>query len=939
MKIISESHTVAGCVALMVAQGAAVSSVAAQESSETVAPSLQEVVVSASRIQRSGFSEPTPVTVLNADDIARRGTTNISEALNQIPAFRPTQTSSVNTHQISAAGQQSADLRGLGPMRTLALLDGRRVVPGALTGVVNLNLIPTILLSRTEVVTGGASAAWGSDAVAGVVNLILDTRMQGFKSEVQYGQSERSDDEQFRAAFSGGSSIAGGRGHFVFGAEYSDEQGIGKPYERRWGRLEGAVVPNATPGVNGQPANIIGRHVHLATQAQGGLITSGPLRGTQFGPGGEPMPFEYGEAYGDYMFGGGGDGTNVWFDLKVPVERYSALANVDFDLTDNLRSFAQISYASSLAVSHNGYVRDAGVGQRALTIQRDNAYIPLAIQAQMDALNLSTLQMGRNNSDLGETRNENDSTAFRIATGLAGDLGPTWKWDAYYQFGRSTSDTRPLNYRRQSAWNRAIDAVFDPVTNQIVCRSTLSDPNDGCIPFNVFGSGSASEEAIRYVTADGWQDVTMRQHVVAANLRGDPFSTWAGPVSMATGVEYRREDAHADSDPVSRANDFNIGNLQPISAENSVKEIYLETVVPLASGQPWANSLEVNGAVRYTDYELSGGVTTWKAGLSYSPVPDVRLRATRSRDIRAPNMSELFSSPSQGRPSVRNPITNATQFTFALTGGNEGLDPEKGDTFTAGIVYQPSWLSGLRASVDYYRLELQDQIGSLGVQNIVDFCFAGAQSFCSLIEWDGTLIQRVHNTQLNLAEFETSGLDIEVSYDRPLFGGNLSLRVLATHVYELTSIVLGSNAQRIATDRAGQLGAGALNTPGGVPEWQVTSTATWAINDLSISVQARYIDSGLYDVGKIGPDDPNYSPFLPNSINDNTVPSYVYWNLFGHYDLRSSGAATWQIYAAINNLADKDPPFIPPPAFSTPTNPAFYDVVGRSYRMGLRVNF
>jgi outer membrane receptor protein involved in Fe transport len=466
----------------------------------------------------------------------------------------------------------------------------------------------------------------------------------------------------------------------------------------------------------------------------------------------------------------------------------------------------------------------------------------------------------------------------------------------------------------------------------IVCRSTLTAPTNGCVPANFIGPGNVTPAAFDYFSADSLFELKNHQHVVAFNLAGEPFSTWAGPVAIAAGAEARWEKAAAASDPISTANLFNGGNLQPISGESNVKEAYGEVVVPLAKDMMLARSLELNGAVRYTDYSLSGGVTTWKLGATYEPVDGLRFRATRSRDIRAPNIGELFTRPTRVNTALINPYTRQNQTgTAAFLSGNPNLTPEIAKTWTAGGSYQPSWLRGFRMAVDYYSITINNVIGQPTTQNIVDTCFIGGlPEYCALFTRDPVtnVLSNIQRPFLNQAQFKTSGWDYEIAYSRPLLGGNLSVRALGNYVANLTTVAAQPNGPPVITEVSGMT-SGNNNT--GVPHWIWNMSANYARGGWSGTLQARYIEKSRFDNTFIGPDDPAYRTSLANSINDNTVPAYVLWNAFGQVDVTDK----IQVFAAINNLFDK----APPQSLTLNSYFTFYDVIGRSYRLGVRYNF
>jgi len=900
-----------------------------------------EIVVTASRIQRNGFQAATPVTVIGAEDLEKRGLTNVGDLLNQSPAFRPSQSPAANTSTSTGAGFSFADLRGLGSQRTLVLVDGRRHVPSATTGQVDLNLVPAIMIDRAEVVTGGASAAWGSDAVAGVVNLILKRRLEGVQADISGSISRYGDNKELRAGLAAGTAFADGKGHVVAGFEYVDNTGVGDSTQRPWTNLDYGIATNSTPGTNGFPARIIGPNFYQSQLTGGGIIlnaASNPasLRGLTFLPNGTTTPFQFGQTFGSGMFGPGTSGLTqqtgvIW---KVPVKCYSGLLNLDYDFSDAVSGFAQFGYAHSQSTNLNGYPRDTSI-----TVKIDNPFLPASVKTAMQTANVQQITIGRYDIDLPIVEPTAKSTTVRGVAGLSGKISDKWNWKAYYQYGRNHFHVDIRHNRINPNWNAAIDAVRDGNGN-IVCRN----PNlvtggiaaaAGCVPFNIFGQGAASPAAMAYVIGDGFGDTVVQQHVAALDITGEPFSTWAGPVSVAFGGEYRKELAETTSDALSAGLAFNIGNPRPIKGSYNVKEIYGEVVVPLAKDLPGLRSLELNAAGRRSDYSLSGAVNTWKVGLTWEPIDGVRLRGTRSRDVRAPNITELFSLGTFSRPLVTNPWnSNLSTNTPVNTGiGNAALKPEKADTTTFGVVVQPRGIPGLAFSVDYYNIKMRDVVTTLGTQNLVNRCFAGATEFCQFVIGAGTnSITLVNNANLNLNGLRTRGEDIELSYRtslRPLsLPGEVSLRVLATHVDELTTIDSVS-----AINRAGQLSQS--NGTVGVPKWTIDGQLSYTTGPFTLTTAVHYFNSGKYDVTMVGPEDPGYSPSLANSINTNRVAGAAYVRIGAQYDLIRSDSRTVQLYGTISNLFDRDPSASPTGA--TSFNGVLYDPVGRTFTLGVRV--
>lgn len=883
---------------------------------------VTEVVVTASRVARDGFTAPTPTTVLGAAEIEAQGARNISSVLFELPAMRPTQTNPLSSQN---SGSTYANLRGLGSDRTLVLVDGRRFVPNSAGGGVDTNVIPAALVQRIEVVTGGASAAWGSDAVAGVVNLLLDDDLTGFRADTQYGLSEHNDEEEISASLAFGTGFANDRGHFVIATDVLDNSGILDQSRRDWSAKNWTLFsnPDFAPG-NGQVARIITPDATLSRATYGGVIIGpGPLRGIQFGPGGTPMQFNTGSIVGTlYQLGGDGAHLGDGANLSAPRKRQSVFSKMKFDLTDNVNLFAEVAYAKSETTLD--IVETTDNGSSSITIQRDNAFLPEAVRTMMADNDIDSFTMGRVHAELGREINTVSNEVKRAAIGLEGSFGAGWNWDIYYQYGRNRYDAQLAAHRIEALWRQAVDAVIDPASGKAVCRSTLA--NDGCLPINVFGPNSIDPAAGARVIGTQKYLVDSTQSVAAASLQGEPFSIWAGPVSVAAGVEYRKETMDGDSDPISQANGWRYGNPKPVRGEFDVQEIFAETVVPLASGLPFADSIEFNGAVRYTDYSTIGDVVTWKAGLNYSPTDQLRFRATRSRDIRAPNIGELFSTGNTILVSVTDPATLQDSRILGVTGGNPNLSEEVADTLTAGVVYEPSWLNGLHLAADYYEIELDDAIAAIAAQAVVDRCYRGQTNFCSAITRDpGTgLLVRVAGGQFNLEKLRTRGVDFEAGYSFPLSRiadsapGTLGLRLLATRVFELSSTdgtTLIETAGQVVRD--------------GVPHWNVNFSSTYANGPATWTLRARYVGGGKFN-----------NAWGPYDISDNTVSGRFYLNTSLGYTLAETDTMDVQLFGKIDNLLDKDPP-ITPDAGVQPlaSSSVHYDRIGRTYALGVRLRF
>lgn len=913
----------------------------AQEAADTSEPAAPEevpssgdIVVTGSRIGNNNFNAPTPVTSLNSEQLELRAPTNLGDALATIPSFRASNNSTSAGVNSRGGGVITADLRGLSPTRTLVLVDGRRFVgtgtnEGA-NGVVDLKLIPTMLVQNVEVVTGGASAAWGSDAVAGVVNFILKDRMDGIEGTIHSGISERGDNREVRLSLAGGHSFAGDRIHFIAGGDYVKNWGIGNQYTRGWGREEYGLITNPAFATNGLPNYIISPNVRPSNMTPGGLITSGPLRGLEFLPGGQTRQFNFGTVFGSSMIGGDNEGNNLsnTSKLRVPMETFSGMAKIRFEISPAFQPFIEANYGYSRSGGTSQQPRDPGT----IVVNIDNAYLPQSVRDLMVANNLTTINVGRMNNDSGGVTVDGSNHLFRGVIGAKGDLGGSWRWDAYYQYGRNRYQIAAgPNNRIVANYRRAIDAVASG--NQIVCRSTLTNPTDGCKPLNIFGDGSVVVNDYAFGTATF--DVVNEQQVAAANLSGDIFETWAGPVSVAFGGEYRKELINGDADAISKqvqpngtTGGFQFANQLPIKGSYDVWEAYAEAAVPLLRDSPLGHSFDLNGAVRRTDYSTSGTVTTWKAGATYEPIEGLRFRATRSRDIRAANLGELFNTGGgSGFTNIFDPALGQTVQVREIAKGNVGLAPEKADTWTAGVVVQARSL-GLSLSVDYYDIKVKDVISSVSGNITAARCFAGQTEFCQFLTFnpDGS-IATVLRPFLNLNSFNTSGIDFEFKYDTGLAGGNLTLRALGTYVEKLVTIDAGG-----ADDRVGKVTF--FNRTYGVPHFSGVVDATYRGENWLLNASTRIVGKAKFN--------PAFTEGAgaANTINRNDVPAYAYLSLTGQVDIDAGRGRKVQMFMTVDNVTDTRPPFIPSGSVGglseTSTEPTFYDVIGRTFKVGMR---
>lgn len=895
---------------------------------------VDEVVVTGSRLQTSGFQAPTPVTATTTEDLKRAAPRNLADALTQLPTFNAS-TRSENPATAATGGtngQNLLNLRGLGPNRNLVLLGGHRLVATNSSGSVDINILPQGLVQRVDVVTGGASAAYGSDAVAGVVNFILDTRFEGLKGEVQAGVSTYGDLPSGQASLTFGRSFLGDRLHFIASAEVAKQKGVGPTEDtgRGWFERAAGQIPNPA---GGSPAVLVIPDIRNGVATYGGLITSTTLRGTQFLPGGATSTFTPGAVVGT-TFQSGGDGPRINIGFSPDQVRSNVFGHLNFELTPQVSLFAEAMVARSHVTSNNFVNLHTGAASQ-YTIFRDNAFLPAAVLSRMVAGNITSFTMGRYERDFPVVQIETISQVKQLSFGASGRLADNWKFDTYLTYGRTEQELRENNLTINRRLYAAVDAVVNPATGQVVCRSTLAGLDAGCVPLNLFGEGAPSAAAIRYVTGDSVKYLTLEQTVAALNISGDlgeKLNFGAGPIEVAFGGEYRHESADQTVDPLSplvtdvtgirgapasqqgRPGSFNFFNPLPLAGSYNVKEAYGEVGVPLLKDRAFAKELSLSLAARYTDYSQSGGVTTWKYGFNYAINDQIRLRLTKSRDIRGPNILELFNSATQ---NSNNQIFNGkTTQALTISSGNPDLRPERATTLTYGIVYRPDVVPGLQASLDYYDISISDAIGNLTAQQTLDQCAAGNQLLCAqfTLTQQNTLI--IFTRQLNLSVQKTAGFDFETAYRHELFGGDLSLRLLLNRSIRGYSQAPGSPPNR------------SLGTPN-FPKWRGSLQIRYARDDWSLFLQQRYISRALFDPDKIEGKD----------TNDNRSPPIGYTDLTATYRLKLMGGDQ-EAFLSVANLFDQDPPVVTsnPTSFSSPTSTAF-DRTGRYFSTGLRFRF
>jgi len=943
---------------------------AASATAPAPAAAANTVVVSGSRIAARGFNQPTPTTSLTSADLEKAAKPNLFDTLTELPALQGSTGRTTNTYSTSSGiqGLSSLSLRGLGTIRTLTLLDGQRVVGANVTGVTDVSQFPQLLVKRVDVVTGGASASYGSDAVGGVVNFITDKKFTGFKANVEGGMTKYDDDKNGTLQAAWGKGFMNERLHVTVSGEFTKHQGIEAP---RFGQVnaggrswyDNPALQESTPAMQAAGAPRY-KYIHNAQHiqyAKYGLITNGPLRGTAFGPGGAPYPFEYGsDCVGNFCVGGDrsgsvGNGTNLAMNFK----RQVAYSRISWDLDADNEIYVTGNWAQVKSVfqPNPGAAKQGNLG-----IRCDNAFLPASVAAGCaTGYPNGVMQVGTANAEFPADINVHPTrTQRRFVVGADGRFalfGKDWRYDAYATHGENTTVIHVQDITLNPRYNFAIDAVRDPASGQVVCRSAAAR-GAGCRPINIFGDVPIDPAGWAYIAPRNgpMQHTDSSQDVASVNFNGEVWEGWAGPVSMAFGAEYRREkyavhgdpygagvsaqspyDAGYPQDPTLSAGGDNwfAGNYHNGAGTFNVKEAYVEFNIPFLKSDRWGEA-NLNVADREEKYSTAGHASAWKIGATWkTPLDGLRLRAVSSKDVRAPNLSELYAAMTVTNQAVNNAQGSSVQIQQRNV-GNPNLKPETARNNSFGIVLsQPGWARNFNFSVDYFDIKVKNVISSLNPQQEVDLCYAGNQEVCSSVSINGPAgTNYVLAQSFNFASLHTRGVDVETAWRKNLadFGmpGSVTLRGLASRTIHAISDpgVPGTTPSE-----------GAGNMTGATPKWKALLSQSWdgLLGDrLGLNLSERWVSAGVisneYIECRIGCPRPTAAH---PTIYDNHLPGAVYVDFGANYNVSKQVTA----YFKVDNLLDRDPVLVPQTNLSLALNPAVYDAIGRTYRAGVRMTF
>lgn len=910
---------------------------------ESAALQVEEIVVTGSRIARTGYDMPTPVAITGAEAIQKSGLNDLYDVLEQTPQFGVGK-SSGNDGTAGFTGDVGAsfvDLRQLGASRTLVLVNGRRRVSGSTTiSAVDVATIPANMIERTEVVTGGAAAIYGADAVTGVVNLILRDDVEGLELNARQGVSDYGDAASYSVGGLYGGSM-GERGRFSVGLTYNHDPQLIAP-DRPFS--SGGFYPFANP-LNTSSTDGIPDTTDVPWRLPAVLPGGGfAVNGVRYTYDGALRPV----ATGPYVYGfdagvtSGGEGSNFHSQDALYREERStgaALAHFSYDLTDEITLTSDLHFARTGSRAH----LQPSQTDIFYLITRDNAYLPADVAALMDANGLTSLFVNRNNVDHGERVRDMTRTTYTGVVGLEGTVTEGIKWEAFAQFGRYEVRDTTENEHIRSRVMEAADVVNGP--DGPMCRDAAARAA-GCSPLRIFGSNVADRAALNYTNYRPLTEAVNEQTLTGAQIFGDLFDLPAGPASFAAGVEYREESLDVDADPLAEQGLLGNYNTQSISGDFDVTEFFGELVVPVLKDLPWVHHLAVDGAGRLSDHSISGSSTTWKAGLVYAPVSNVTLRASRARSVRAPNINEFFA-PAVMRPGgigatsvdpcdvtrrneSPNRDANCTAAGFPdgtarpsgpipYTSGNTDLEPETSNSWTAGVVLQPSVIAGLNVSVDYYQIKIADAIAAPSVDIIVRGCYDGPAldpTYCDLIQRNagGPSIDFYNTKLLNIAALKTNGIDFAADYRTA--AGSIGGQPLT-----LSISLSGSHTLKYDTVVSADTGLGAIENAGNLfPDFRANLSAGAALGALKANWTMRYI--GAFDAS---------NGISKEYFEHPHVTSRLYHDVFANYDLTER----FNIGFGINNLFDLKPPKASLTnmggAVTGEVTNFYYDVVGRYF--------
>lgn len=933
-----------GSTALLLAAFAS-GTATAQQSSSSASGEVSTIVVTGSRIPRPDVVSNSPVNVLSNEEIRLTGTNETEQILNSLPQVVAGFGSQSNN---PGNGTATVNLRNLGTVRTLVLQNGRRVVGSGEDGVVDINMIPPALIERVEVVTGGASAVYGSDAMAGVVNFVMKDDFEGLELGASAGMASRGDSERYNIDLTVGGNFADGRGNMVFYANFFDRAQTNSAKRDHATVFMVDAVENGVgvlvPGGNAVTPNgtLIGPGLVGLTDQFGTTIGS---RGIYFAEEGW-RAYETSDGYNDRPVN----------NLQLPLKRYQGAVQGHYDLSQSVRAFWEGTYSRSevnsvlgaLPMSTSGFIPGFQLDLR-------NPHLPanlrdlLATNLDSDGDNLVPVNMNRRVLESGPRISNKTRDFWRFVVGFKGELTEKLDWEVFYNYGN----------------NKLTDEQFGGILIENFAAMFLTDPTDPtkcangdpkCVVINPFGLGNMTQQMVDYYNVDLANITEVSQKQAGATISGSLFNLPAGDVGIAVGTEYRREAAQFKPDELyvlGKAISRSAG-LQPTGGNYNVTEFFGEVYVPILADMPGFESLAFEGGFRYSDYSTAGSVYSYKMGGEWTPISDVKLRGLYQRAVRAPNITELFSGATNTAPFATDfcnatPGRTAAERAFcieagvpaavidifqqenvqirAITGGNPDLEEETSDTWSVGAVVRPDALPGLQLTVDYYNIKIKDAIAVFGggLQPTITACrtnLSFSNPFCEPMrtrDANGQL-QDVPLLNQNIAKITSSGVDFRVDYNHSL-GNNGDLAYFLAGTYLIDNKTTSSPVLN-PVDCAGYVAGGSCGSAN--PTWRFTQRATWSYEQLQLSLRHRFIGSSKD--GRIAAAISSGAPAPLLAVP--STPNVHYFDVSAFYDITENIT----VFGTIDNLFDRKPPL-------QIVDRQTFDAIGTRLTAGFKVRF
>ena len=963
--------------------------------------SVDEIVVTGSRIVQPNMTSASPVTVVNAAEIRLQGATRLEDVLNQLPQVSPQQGSAVSN---GSDGTATINLRNLGDRRTLVLENGRRLNPGAPSSgaggssAADINAVPAILIKRIDVLTGGASSVYGSDAIAGVVNFVLDNDFTGLGVDTNYGLYNHDNSSSYFQGLNRAAGYPAPSGNSSGGTQFDVSMKVGVGTEDGRGHIV-AYAGFRKIGALQQSSRDYSA-CGLSSVTTGGFRCAGSANS---------FPANFSLGNGDF-FGLGADGSlndgnlynaNPLNYYQRPDKRYIAGFIAHYDINDAIQPYAEFSFMDDRTVAQ---IAPSGLFLGSGSVSTLNCNNPLLSAAQVGRIcapdNLQTnpdgtvatytnpdgttynrgvTTIGRRDVEGGGRQADFRHTNYRVVIGTKGEIAPGISYDVYGQFG---STTVGLDYKNEFSLSRATKAT-DVITDtrpgsatlgQPVCRSVVDGSDPNCIPLNIFSPQGLSQQALGYVLTSGFQSGETKEKVVSGSVTmlgsnyGIQSPLASEGIGLSFGAEYRKESVRLDVDQAFASGDLTGqgGPTQSINGSFDVKEAFLELQVPLISDKPFFEELTLDGGYRFSHYSNAGSVSSYKGEIVWAPIRDIRFRGGYNRAVRAPNTQELFATQVLGLggssdPCANDPDTGVPADTAAqcartgvtaaqygnirgnpsgqyndIEGGNANLKPETANTFTAGVILQPQFLKGFSLSVDAFSIKIKNVIGVLGADTIVNQCaINGDPALCGLVHRDGTGSLWITQNGYTLNTTVNAGSLKTRGID---VAGAYTLNTANAGTFGLS--VTGTYTDEVTSKKAGAdfncigLYGGQCGFP--QSKWRNTARVTWTLpNGIGLSGRWRYFSRVRYEKTDNQPD-------LTGSFN----PADAKIKAQNYFDLTATARVgdRFALRIGANNILDKSPPILsqtaaPISSFGNGnTYPTVYDANGRYIFVGFSVD-